>query len=155
LTYGFKAASLRYANIIGSRIRHGVIYDFIMKLKKNPEILEVLGDGTQEKSYLYIDDAIDATLIVAENLNDAYIDVNVGNDDWIRVSEIAKIVSSIMNVNPKIIYKPATRDGRGWVGDVKKMLLSNKKLKDLGWRPRYSSREAVEKTARELVSELL
>ncbi len=155
LTYGFKAVSLRYANIIGSRLRHGVIYDFIMKLKRDPSVLEVLGDGTQEKSYLYIDDAIDATMVIAEKMGSGYMDINVSNDDWIKVSEIAAIVSRVMGVNPKIIYRPATSDGRGWVGDVKKMLLSNKRLKSYGWRPRYTSREAVERAAKDLVSELL
>jgi UDP-glucose 4-epimerase len=154
--YGFKAVSLRYANIVGPRLNHGVIYDFIMKLKRNPEILEVLGDGTQRKSYLYIDDAIDATLYITEKLmNETIYDVyNVGNKDWITVREIAEIVSRTMGLKPRIIYTGGTPDGRGWPGDVKYMLLSIEKLERKGWSPKYSSREAVELTAKALLREI-
>jgi UDP-glucose 4-epimerase len=154
--YGFKAVSIRYANIVGPRLRHGVIYDFIIKLKRNPEVLEVLGDGTQRKSYLYIDDAIDATLYITEKLMDniVYDIYNVGNKDWITVGEIAEIVSSVMGLKPRIIYTGGTPDGRGWPGDVKYMLLSIEKLEKKGWSPKYSSREAVELTAKALLREI-
>lgn len=153
--YGFKALSLRYANIVGPRLNHGVIYDFILKLKRNPEILEVLGDGTQKKSYLYVKDAVDATLYVFERINKTYDVYNIGNEDWITVREIAEIVAEAMGVTPRIIYSGGTPDGRGWPGDVKYMLLSIDKLKKLGWKPKYSSREAVKLTANALVREII
>ncbi len=130
--YGIKSLILRYANIIGSRSKHGVIYDFIMKLKSNPNILEILGDGMQEKSYLHISDAIEATIKSFEKLleiNESLI-LNVGNEDSIKVIEIAKIVSKQMNLNPKFVFKKVLEDGRGWLGDVKVMLLSIEKLKN-------------------------
>ncbi len=153
--YGFKAVSLRYANIVGPRLRHGVIYDFIMKLKKNPYRLEILGDGTQKKSYLYITDTIDATLFAAQHI-DGYYDVyNIGNEDWITVKEIADIVTEAMGLKPEYIFTGGTKDGRGWPGDVKYMRLSIEKIKNKGWKPKYSSKEAVKLTAESLVKELL
>lgn len=152
--YGFKAAAVRYANIVGPRLRHGVIYDFIMKLKRNPNVLEVLGDGTQRKSYLYISDAIEATLLITDKLKENFEAYNVGNEDWVTVSEIAQIVSSVLGLKPKIVFTGGTPDGRGWPGDVKFMLLSIEKIKRLGWKPKYSSREAIKLTAEALAHEL-
>lgn len=152
--YGFKAAAIRYANIVGPKLRHGVIYDFLMKLRKNPKKLEVLGDGTQRKSYLHISDAIEATLLITNKLKEKFETYNVGNEDWITVKEIAEIVSSVLGLKPKIVFIGGTPDGRGWPGDVKFMLLSIDKVKRLGWKPKYSSREAVRLTAESLAHEL-
>ena len=152
--YGFKAASLRYANIVGPRLRHGVIYDFLMKLKKNPNVLEVLGDGTQKKSYLYISDTIEATLLVTDKLTEKFETYNIGNEDWITVAEIAEIVSKVAGLKPKIVFTGGTPDGRGWPGDVKYMLLSIEKIKKLGWKPKHTSREAIELTAKALAKEV-
>ena len=152
--YGFKAAAIRYANIVGPKLRHGVIYDFLMKLRKNPKKLEVLGDGTQRKSYLHISDAIEATLLITNKLKGKFETYNVGNEDWITVKEIAEIVSSVLGLKPEIVFTGGTPDGRGWPGDVKFMLLSIDKVKKLGWKPKYSSREAVRLTAESLAHEL-
>ena len=152
--YGFKGLSLRYANIVGPRLRHGVIYDFINKLRKTPERLEILGDGTQKKSYLYISDAVDATMFLLDKIGGFYDVYNIGNEDWITVKEIAEIVARTMNLKPQFIYTGGTKDGRGWPGDVKFMLLSIEKIKELGWKPKYTSREAVELTTKALIKEL-
>jgi len=157
-TFKIRALVLRYANIIGSRLRHGVIYDFIMKLKKNPNELEILGDGTQRKSYLHISDTVKATIHLFnyfEKENKLFDVYNVGNDDWVTVREIADIVSRAMNLKPKYRFTGGVEGGRGWIGDVKYMLLDISKLRKIGWEPELSSKEAVEKTAQELVSELL
>lgn len=150
--YGIKVVNLRYANIIGPRSRHGVIYDFYVKLSRNPTMLEVLGDGTQRKSYLYVDDAVDATLFLFNKLINGSIQggaFNVGNRDWVTVMEIAKIVIEELGLrNVNIVTKPSTPDGRGWPGDVKYMLLDITKLSKLGWSPRFSSAEAVRLTIR-------
>ena len=154
--YGIKSLILRYANIIGPRSNHGVIIDFINKLRKNPSELEILGDGSQKKSYLHVYDAVDATLHlfnVFKKSNKDYDIYNVGNEDWITVKEIADIVVEEMGLNNVIYkYKPATPDGRGWMGDVKFMLLDITKLKSTGWKPRWSSCEAVRKTVRQLLN---
>jgi len=104
---GIKSVALRYANIVGPRLRHGVIYDFILKLKKNPRRLEILGDGEQKRSFLWVEDAIDATL-KALNASDEGFDVyNVGNIDWISVKEVADEVATIMGLgNVEYVYKP-------------------------------------------------
>jgi len=155
--YGFKAVSLRLANIIGPRSGHGVIYDFIMKLKRNPKELEILGDGTQRKSYLYITDTVDAFIKVMKEFNKMYEVYNVGNKDWITVNEIAKIVVEEMGLKDvKFKYRLTTKDGRGWPGDVKYMLLSISKIeRELKWRPEYSSKDAVRMTARALITKIL
>ena len=157
--YGLKVLILRYANIIGPRLKHGVIYDFIQKLKKNPYKLEILGDGTQKKSYLYITDAIDATLSTFNKLikHDKHVLIyNVGNNDWVSVREIADIIVETMGLtNVEYIYKPITPDGRGWPGDVKLMLLDITRIvKDTGWKPKMASLQAVRETTKALVEEL-
>ncbi|MCX8185255.1 MAG: NAD-dependent epimerase/dehydratase family protein [Sulfolobales archaeon] len=152
--YGLRVVVVRYANIVGPRARHGVIRDFLVKLSRDSSILEVLGDGRQRKSYLYIDDAIEATLLAATKAEASYSVFNVGNEDWVEVSEIAKIISEVLGIKPRIVYSGGTRDGRGWPGDVKFMLLSIDKIKSLGWRPRYTSAEAVKLAARAVAREL-
>ncbi len=157
--YGLRAVILRYANIVGPRLRHGVIHDFLVKLREDPYELEILGDGTQRKSYLYIDDAVEATVAAYDNLaRDAkpYMIYNVGNRDWTTVKEIADVVVRTLGLNEvRYRYRPATPDGRGWPGDVKLMLLDITKITgETGWQPKYTSREAVERTARQLAKEI-
>ncbi len=156
--YGLKSLIIRYANVIGPRSRHGVIYDFILKLKKNPRRLEILGDGTQRKSYIYVTDAVNGTLFLFEKFLERgkdYEIYNIGNTDWVTVREIADIVVEEMGLeNVEYAYKPMTSDGRGWPGDVKIMLLDISKARSLGWEPSLSSKEAVRLTARALLKEL-
>ncbi|NJE49402.1 NAD-dependent epimerase/dehydratase family protein [Thermococcus sp. 9N3] len=153
-TFGFKALIFRLANIIGERSNHGVIYDFINKLRKNPEELEILGDGTQRKSYLHVSDTVEGMLKIFEHFKgdaktvDFY---NLGNDDWITVREIAEIVSEEMGLKPRFVFTGGVDGGRGWKGDVKFMRLSIEKAKATGWRPRLNSYEAVRRTVRELL----
>ena len=153
--YGIKALTLRLANIVGPRQTHGVVVDFINKLRKNPRELEILGDGTQKKSYLHVRDLIEGMQVALEHLRRSsvkYEVYNVGNIDWISVKEIADLVAEEMSLsNVKYFYKPATSDGRGWVGDVKFMLLDVKKLMSLGWQPKLSSKEALRDAIRWLI----
>ncbi|RLI31028.1 UDP-glucose 4-epimerase [Candidatus Bathyarchaeota archaeon] len=154
-SYGFKAVIYRLANIVGPRSRHGVIIDFVRKLKENPRELEILGDGSQRKSYLYIDDCIDAMLLglkkVASSNNNVEI-FNVGSDDQVDVLTIARIVVEEMGLKDvKFRLTGGVDGGRGWVGDVKNMLLDVGKLKFLGWKPRYNSEEAVRVAAKLLL----
>jgi UDP-glucose 4-epimerase len=142
--YNFAAVLLRFANIIGPKSKHGVIPDFINKLRKNEKELEILGDGTQCKSYLYIDDCVNAILTACEKSNRQVEIFNVGSEDWVNVSRIAEIVveeTSLKNV--KFRFTGEVDEGRGWKGDVKKMLLDISRLKALGWKPKYKSEEAV------------
>ena len=156
-TFDMKAITFRLANIIGERSNHGVIYDFINKLRKNPERLEILGDGTQRKSYLHVSDTVEGMLHLFNEFlkEDKTYDVyNLGNDDWITVKEIAAIVSREMGLNPEFHFTGGVDGGRGWKGDVKIMLLDIGKAKAKGWKPKLNSYQAVERTVRELLASI-
>lgn len=133
--YGIKATVLRFANIFGERSLHGVMYDFYHKLKKNPKQLEILGNGKQEKSYLYISDTIAATLLTWQKQKSQFNIFNIGSEQKIPVNTIAKTMCNQLNLNPKFTY---TGGDRGWVGDVSLMLLDTKKLRNLGWKESVS-----------------
>jgi UDP-glucose 4-epimerase len=154
-TFGFRALIFRLANIIGERSNHGVIYDFINKLRRNPNELEILGDGTQRKSYLHVSDTVEGMLHIFEHFKkegktvDFY---NLGNDDWITVREIAEIVSRGMGLAPEFRFTGGVDGGRGWKGDVKFMRLSIEKAKGTGWKPKLDSYKSVERTVRELLA---
>jgi UDP-glucose 4-epimerase len=153
-TYGFDATIYRLANIVGPRAQHGVIYDFVNKLIENPKRLEILGDGTQRKSYLYIDDCVDAMLAGFSYLRDRVKIYNVGSEDQVNVKEIADIVCQEMGLrNVEYVYTGGVDGGRGWKGDVKVMLLSIEKIKSLGWKPKLNSRQAVQETVKAILHE--
>jgi len=151
-TYGFNAVIYRLANIVGPRTQHGVIYDFINKLMKNPKRLEILGDGSQTKSYLDVEDCIDAMLI-GMSKRDRKVEIyNVGSEDKINVKKIADIVCEEMGLSDvKYIFTGGVDGGRGWKGDVKVMLLSIQKIKGLGWKPKFNSRQTVKRAAKALL----
>ena len=153
-TYGIKGIICRLANIVGSRSNHGVIIDFINKLKKNNKELEVLGDGKQYKSYLHVRDCVEGFFVGISNLKKRVEILNVGNDDQIVVMDIAKIVCDSMNLKD-VQIKPngGVEDGRGWIGDVKLMLLDITKLKKLEWKPELSSAKAMELATKEILQE--
>jgi len=153
-TFDHRALILRLANIIGPKSNHGVIVDFIKKVKANPNELTILGDGKQEKSYLYISDCIEAIIHLTETFskNTERIDVfNIGSNDKVTVTQIAKTVAQIMNT-PRVKFKftGGVDGGRGWKGDVKTMQLSIDKLVRTGWKPIYTSRQAVKRAAEAL-----
>jgi len=155
--YSFKKRGviIRPANIIGPRATHGVILDFIRKLEANSSELEILGDGKQEKSYLYVNDCVDAIIRAYETAEEPVAIFNVGSDDQASVGEIARIVLEEMSLKDvKLRFSGGVDGGRGWIGDVKNMLLDIRKLKSLGWKPRLKSRQAVRETARKLITEL-
>ncbi|MDP7982739.1 MAG: NAD-dependent epimerase/dehydratase family protein [Conexivisphaerales archaeon] len=152
-SYGFRAVIFRLANIVGPRSRHGVIYDFVGKLRANPRELEVLGDGTQSKSYLYVEDCVDAMLLGIEKSSERVSIYNVGSEDRISVIRIAEVVSEEMELGDVSIRIVGGPDGRGWTGDVKVMQLEISRIKGLGWRPRMGSEGAVRRTVRELLGE--
>ena len=150
--YGIKAATLRLANIVGRRSDHGVIYDLARKLGSNPNTLELLGDGTQRKSYLYIDDTINAINLMMRKMPNSYGVFNVGTQDCISVKEIAKILEQKMGVSPKHLYRDSG-GGRGWNGDVKHMQLDTTRIRKLGWKPELNSSQAISKAVDDLLAE--
>lgn len=148
-TFDFQAYIFRFANVIGKRSTHGVIYDFIKKLRANPNELEILGNGEQNKSYIYIEDCISA-MFAGLRANEKVNIFNIGSEDQIKVRRIAEIVAEEMGLNPRFRF---TGGDRGWKGDVPVMLLSIERLKALGWKPRFGSEEAVRMTVRDLLDE--
>ena len=131
----------RFANVIGPRSTHGVIFDFINKLRKNPEELEILGNGKQRKAYLTVDDCVDAMLFVIGRSKDTVNIFNLGCEEQVKVTRIAEIIREEMGLpGAKFRY---TGGERGWKGDVRAMLLSIERLKALGWRPTTTSEQAV------------
>jgi len=148
-TYGWRSWVFRFANIIGERSNHGVIWDFVHKLRANPSELEILGDGRQQKSYCSVSACVDAVLFAVSRTNEPFSCFNIGTEDWIDVTSIASIVTAEMGLRG--VSFRYTGGDRGWVGDVPRMLLSIEKLKSLGWRPALNSEAAVREATRALL----
>jgi len=151
-TYGMKSWVFRFANIIGERSGHGVIWDFVHKLMDNPAELEILGDGKQIKSYFSVGACVEAVLFAVENSDEPFNYFNIGSEDWIDVTSIAGIVVEEMGLSGvKFTY---TGGDRGWVGDVPKMQLGVDKLKGLGWKPETGSAESIRLAVRATLEDI-
>ena len=148
--FDMQAWIFRFANVVGARASHGVIFDFINKLKQNPEELEILGDGTQEKPYLYIDDCIDGILFGLEHSQERVNVLNLGSDSSTNVTAIANMVVEAVGLSGvKFKY---TGGNRGWRGDVPQVRFDIAKMKNLGWKPEYNSDEAVRRAIRDILA---
>jgi UDP-glucose 4-epimerase len=141
--YGIKVWIARFPNVIGEYATHGVIYDFINKLKKDPKELEVLGNGEQIKPYIYVKELVDALLFIWSNTDEQVNIFNVGVGSRTKVKEIAQMVIDGMGLPAKIRF---TGGDRGWVGDVPEFNYDTSKINALGWKEKISSNEAVKKT---------
>lgn len=151
-SFGFEATVLRLANAIGGRSKKGVTYDFVKKLEDDSSELEVLGNGKQKKSYIHVDDCVDAILTTARNRENNFEVYNVGNKDSISVTRIAEVVIEEYGSESEITY---TGGEKGWTGDVPVMLLDISKIEDeKGWELSMASEEAVRQTAREVINSL-
>jgi len=137
----------RFPNVVGGRATHGVIYDFLKKLRLNPTELEVLGDGTQEKPYLHVSELIDAMIEIFGRSTDRLSCYNIAPvSGATTVRYIAETVVRMVSPGARVRY---TGGSRGWVGDVPRFNYSTEKLRALGWSPKLSSNEAVELAIRE------
>ncbi len=141
--YGFQGYIFRFVSILGERYPHGHVYDFYQKLKKNPNELYVLGDGHQKKSYLYIQDCIDAILTVIEKCDDKINIFNLGTDEYCEVNDSIRWITGRLGLDPKLSYSGGER---GWVGDNPFIYLDTKKVRSLGWKPKFTIEQAVVKT---------
>jgi len=148
-TFGFQSWIFRFANIVGIRGTHGVIVDFIDKLRKNPKELEILGDGKQQKPYLYVSDVVDGILHGFKHSNEQINLFNLGCDSNTTVTRIAEMVVEEMGLEDvKFKY---TGGKRGWAGDVPRFQLDSAKINKIGWKEKYTSDEAVRKAIREIL----
>ncbi len=147
--FNLQAWMFRFANVVGGRMEHGVIHDFIEKLERNPQELEILGDGQQEKSFFLVEDCIDGMFSAFHN-SDAWCDVfNLGCPSGTRVTRVAEIVAEEMGLSDVRFRYTGGRSG--WVGDVPLTRLDVSKMKKLGWEAKHTSNEAVRTAARRLL----
>ena len=140
----------RFANVVGPYQTHGVAFDFIKRLQKNPKMLVVLGNGLQSKSYIHVEDVIDAMLLAQQTAKERVNIFNVGAGDYLTVREIADIVLKEMKLKNTKLKFGASRFG--WKGDVPKVRFNDRKIRKLGWKNRYTSREAVTHAVRAMLA---
>ena len=141
--FGFQSWIFRFVSILGERYTHGHVFDFYRKLKHNPSRLEVLGNGKQRKSYLYIQDCIDAMLFALEKSNESVNVLNLGVDGYCEVNDSIGWICEELEVSPKLEYSGGDR---GWIGDNPFIFLDTSKIRDLGWKPKLSIQDGVLKT---------
>ena len=148
-TFSMQAWIYRFANVVGSRATHGVIYDFINKLKRNPRQLEILGDGSQCKPYLHVDDCVDGMLFGLKNASDRVNVFNLGCTTTTNVSKIADMLTEEMGLKG-VVFRYTGGD-RGWPGDVPQFMCNVDKASKMGWKARHTSDEAVRKAIKEIL----
>jgi len=148
--YDVQGWIFRFANITGRNSTHGVTFDFIKKLRKDQKELEILGDGTQSKSYIYVDDCVDAMLFIMKKSNEKINLYNICSEDFIDVKSIADII--VKQIGLKDVKYRFTGGRGGWKGDVPKVRMDGTKLKKLGWTPKLTSKGAIEKTVSWILS---
>ena len=141
--FGFQSWIFRFVSILGERYTHGHVFDFYRKLKQNPSRLEVLGNGKQRKSYLYIQDCIDAMLFALEKSNESVNVLNLGVDGYCEVNDSIGWICEELGVTPKLKYSGGDR---GWIGDNPFIFLDTSNIRDLGWKPKLSIQDGVLKT---------
>jgi len=147
--HGIKAWIFRFGNVVGARMGHGVLFDFIQKLRRNPKELEILGDGHQEKPFFLVEDCIDGMLWAFHRSGTSSDVFNLGCESTVTVTRIAEIVVEEMGLkNVKFKY---TGGQRGWPGDVPQVRFNVEKMKRLGWQAKHTSNEAVRIAVRRLL----
>jgi len=147
-SYLDKVCIYRFPNVVGVPATHGVILDFVKKLKKDMSVLEVLGNGTQQKTYLHVSELVVAMLFINDNTDNGMNYYNIGAmDDGVTVKQIAEETTNRVSPNATINYQ---KSDRGWVGDVPRFYYSVDKLKVLGWSPKMFSLEAIQRAVSEI-----
>lgn len=145
--FGFQSWIFRFVSILGERYTHGHIFDFYQKLKKDPSCLAVLGDGKQRKSYLYIQDCIDAIMLALEKADEKVNIFNLGVDGYVEVNDSIGWICKELGVSPRLDYSGGDR---GWIGDNPFIFLDTKKIQALGWSPKFDIQQGVIQTVRYL-----
>jgi UDP-glucose 4-epimerase len=145
--FGFQGYIFRFVSILGERYSHGHVFDFYKHLRENPNELTVLGNGEQRKSYLHVQDCVDAILTALERATDRVNVFNLGTDEYCHVRESIGWITDELRLSPKLAY---TGGERGWIGDSPFIFLDCRKIRALGWTPKLSIREGVVSTLRYL-----
>lgn len=141
--FGLQSWIFRFVSILGERYTHGHVFDFYQKLKEDPSKLPVLGNGRQRKSYLYVQDCLDAILLAMDKAVDKVNVFNLGVDAYCEVNDSIGWICETLGVQPKLEY---TGGERGWIGDNPFIYLDTQRIQSLGWTPKYSIREGILKT---------
>lgn len=141
--FGFRSWIFRFVSILGERYTHGHVFDFYKKLMANQTELEVLGNGLQRKSYLYVGDCLDAVLAAFYSAKDKVNIFNLGTEEVCQVNDSIALITQQLGVKPELKY---TGGERGWVGDNPFILLDIKRIKSLGWEPKHTIEEGIIKT---------
>ena len=141
--FGFQGFIFRFVSILGERYSHGHVFDFYQSLSANPIELRVLGNGCQRKSYLYVQDCIDAIFTAIEKAGNKVNVFNLGTDEYCEVNDSIGWITSHLGLDPKRTY---TGGERGWIGDSPFIFLDTEKIRSLGWTPKVSIREGIVKT---------
>jgi UDP-glucose 4-epimerase len=141
--FGFQAHIFRFVSILGERYTHGHVFDFYQRLSQDPSRLDVLGNGLQRKSYLYVQDCIDAMLLAVEKAQERVNIFNLGMDDTCIVNQSIGWICEALNVSPALHYSGGER---GWIGDNPVIFLDTQKIRALGWQPKVSIKDGVLKT---------
>jgi len=141
--FDFQVYIFRFVSILGERYTHGHVFDFYKKLLADPGRIEVLGNGRQRKSYLYVQDCIDAMLMVLERVHDPVNIYNLGTDEYCTVDDSLDWICEHLGVNPERRY---TGGERGWIGDSPFIFLDTAKVRSLGWQPKLTIRMGVIRT---------
>lgn len=141
--FGMQGYIFRFVSILGERYSHGHVFDFYKQLLANPNELKVLGNGKQRKSYLYIQDCLDAIMTAIEKAQDKVNIFNLGTDEYCEVNNSIGWISETLGLTPKLVYSGGDR---GWIGDNPFIFLDCSRIRSLGWKPKLTIREAVIKT---------
>jgi UDP-glucose 4-epimerase len=141
--FGFEACIFRFVSILGERYTHGHVFDFYKQLKTNPKELRVLGNGRQRKSYLYVQDCVDAILLAMARAPESVNIYNLGVDGYCEVNDSIGWISETLGVSPRLIYSGGDR---GWIGDNPFIFLDTARIRTLGWSPKLTIREGVVRT---------
>jgi len=147
--FGFQGYIFRFVSILGERYSHGHVFDFYKSLRANPDELQVLGNGHQRKSYLYVQDCLDAMLLAIEKSKDKVYIFNLGTDEYCEVSDSIRWITDHLGLKPKLSY---TGGERGWIGDSPFIFLDCSKVRGLGWEPKLSIQVGVIRTLKYLQS---
>jgi UDP-glucose 4-epimerase len=141
--FGFQGIVFRFVSILGERYTHGHVFDFVKHLRRDPTTLCILGNGRQRKSYLYVQDCIDAMLFAVERTTSKFEIYNLGTDEYCEVNDSVGWIGSALGVSPALTY---VGGDRGWIGDNPFIFLDTAKIRKLGWRPKLTIREGVLRT---------
>jgi UDP-glucose 4-epimerase len=141
--YGFQAWIFRFVSILGERYTHGHVFDFYLQLLSHPERLNVLGNGRQRKSYLYVQDCINAILLAVEQCTAPVNILNLGTDEYCEVNDSIGWIAGHLAVAPQLSYAGGER---GWVGDSPFIFLDCSRMRALGWRPELTIRQGIIRT---------